>query len=327
MLVAELLGDDPVASEAAAARLAILGRPSIRAVLHALEDATPVHAVLLLGVLERIADPLALPAVAAMLDRRAPETDEAAVCALAALLQAPRASVSAAALDHLTATALDVERDRTVRLAALQAISSIDLEAVALVRAQLLSDQDEDIRRAAGHEDTSLGASLDGGLPEDPEVLRVALGRAEGVSVSDLHRLVVALRDAERGAASPATSLGWLTCRAAVHQALASRDSRVAVYDLRDTLEARGPETPVGMLSALRDVGDAASLEVLVEAWAAHEDAWFRSQLASAFTAIVGREGLTRRHAVLRRAAQRRPDAVAALWAATQSRTSSSTSR
>ncbi len=352
LLVAELLGDDGVASETAAARLAILGRPSVRPLLHALETAGPAHAVRVLGVLERLADPLTLPAVTAAAGSTSPEVAEAAVWALSALLQAPKAAVSTAALDHLTATALDAERPRPVRLAALQALSSLDLEAVALVRAQLLSDADEEVRRAAGgtardendgdageagaaqneHADERVPAAREshadvihaavaGTLPRDPEVLRVALGHADAVSVTDLHRLVVALRDAERHA-SATQAAGWLTCRAAAHQALADRDSRVAVYDLRDTLEALGPRAPVGILSALRDVGDAASLDVIVEAWSAHEDAWFRSQLASAFAAIVAREGLTRRHAVLRRASQRQPAALAALWAAAQERAS-----
>lgn len=352
LLVAELLGDDDVASEAAAARLAILGRPSVRPLLQALETAEPAHAVRVLGVLERLADPLTLPAVAAALDSGTPEIAEAAVWALSALLQATKDTVATAALDRLTAAALDTSRPRSVRLAALRALASLELEAVALVRAQLLSDPDEDVRRAAGGADDAqdgaqaeagptavpgrgqaealaprppdndvVRAAVAGALPDDPETLRVALGHADAVSVSDLHRLIVVLREAERQAPeSPAA--GWLACRAAVHQVLADRDSRVAVYDLRDTLEALGPQAPVGILSALRDVGDAASLDVIVEAWAAHADPWFRSQLASAFGAIVTREGLTRRHAVVRRVAQRHPDALAALWAAAQERAS-----
>lgn len=361
LLVADLLGDDPVAAETAAARLAILGRPSVRALVGALEAATAPQRVRLIGVLERLGDAAALPALATAVTHEDADTAEAAVGALAALLQAPKASVSAAALDHLTAATLDRGRPSAVRVAALRALGTVDLEAVSLVRAQLLSDPDATVRALAargdmaatsgdgngdgesapdaspvtddrragaapGAPDTtrdapeagrSIAAAIAGRLPDDPETLRRALAHAGEVSLGDLHRLVVVLREAERGGDAPQAA-GWLSCRAAAHQALASRGSRLAVYDLRDALEALGPRTPVGMLSALRDVGDAASLDAVAEAWTGHDDGWFRQQLASVTAAIVARDGLTRRHAVARRLAQRWPAAVAALWPAPQ---------
>jgi hypothetical protein len=108
----------------------------------------------------------------------------------------------------------------------------------------------------------------------------------------------------------------WRTVRASVHQALAARNSRLAVYDLRETIERLGAATPVGILSALQHVGDLPALESLADAWARDADEWFRTQLATAFAAIVTREGVTRRHAVIRKIAQRAPDALAALWPA-----------
>lgn len=360
LLVADLLGDDPVAAETAAARLAILGRPSVRALVGALPAATAPQRVRLIGVLERLGDAAALPALATAVTHEDADTAEAAVGALAALLQAPKASVSAAALDHLTAATLDRGRPSAVRVAALRALGTVDLETVALVRAQLLSDPDATVRALAARGDTaatsrdgngdgeptpeaapaddrragaaprrpdtpgdapeagrSIAAAVAGRLPDDPETLRRALAHAGEVSLGDLHRLVGVLREAERGGDAPQAA-GWLTCRAAAHQALASRGSRLAVYDLRDALEALGPRTPVGMLSALRDVGDAASLDAVAEAWTGHDDGWFRQQLASVTAAIVAREGLTRRHAVVRRLVQRWPAAVAALWPAPQ---------
>ena len=53
----------------------------------------------------------------------------------------------------------------------------------------------------------------------------------------------------------------WQNARGALHQALALRGSRVAVYDLRETIEqSRGP-LPTSFVAALHVVGDASCLE------------------------------------------------------------------
>jgi hypothetical protein len=332
-LIATLLADDPVAAEAAAARLAIIGRASVRPVLEALRAATPVQAVRLLSVLERIGDPLALPALTTASDDSNVEVAEAAIAALSSLLTSPRHAAATEALDRLTAVTLDRARPATVRRAAFEALATLDLEAVALVRAQLLADEDEHLRAAArttgtadaaapavAAGDTSareiIGAAAEGHLPADPEVLRQALAASDDVPLADLHRVVQRLRDEERRA--PGTAAGWQVARASVHQALAGRGSRLAVYDLRETIAQLGAATPVGVLSALQAVGDAAALDAIADAWMATGDRWFRGKLAATFAAIVRRESLTRRHAAVRKLAQRAPAAVDALWPARQ---------
>ena len=75
------------------------------------------------------------------------------------------------------------------------------------------------------------------------------------------------------------------------------RGSRLAVYDLRESVEALGSQTPVGMLSALQQVGDASVLDAVADAWAGSSNAWFRGQLVTIFRAIVAREKITKRHA------------------------------
>ncbi len=333
-LIATLLEDDPVAAEAAAARLAILGRPSVRNLVLALPGASTLQAVRVLGVLERLGDPLALPALAqAVADPRA-EVAEAGVAAMAALLTTPRSAVAATALDHVATAALDSSRARQVRLAALRALVGLDLDVVASLRAQLLTDADEQVRAAAeaGSSDAPGGdawhaagpsaagaspativlAAAAGTFPADPDDLRQALAGAGGdVPLVDLHRVIQRLREVER--LSPAAE-AWRGARAAAHQALATRGSRLAVYDLRETVRELGATTPVGVLSALQAVGDTASLDAILEAWVAGDDSWFRGQLAAAFAAIVHREALTRRHGAVRRLAQRAPEALAALW-------------
>jgi hypothetical protein len=100
-----------------------------------------------------------------------------------------------------------------------------------------------------------------------------------------------------------------------VHQALAARNSRLALYDLRDSL-LEPDRLPVAFLAALEEIGDETCLETLAAAYEASSrsgDAWWREHVAAAFRAIMQREGLTRRHAAVKRAMARWPDAAADL--------------
>jgi len=107
----------------------------------------------------------------------------------------------------------------------------------------------------------------------------------------------------------------WRAVRGAAHQALAARNSRLALYDLRDSLLA-AERLPVAFLAAIEDVGDATCLETLAAAYdesSRSGDTWWREHLATAFRAIVQREGLTRRHAALKRVLARWPAATSEL--------------
>ena len=113
----------------------------------------------------------------------------------------------------------------------------------------------------------------------------------------------------------PAVREQWRAVRGAVHQALAARNSRLALYDLRDSLLA-SDRLPIAFLAAIEEIGDATCLETLAAAYEASSrssDTWLRQHLASAFRAIVQREALTRRHAALKRVLARWPDATAEL--------------
>ena len=95
-----------------------------------------------------------------------------------------------------------------------------------------------------------------------------------------------------------------------LHQALALRGSRVAVYDLRETMEqARGP-LPPSFLAALHVVGDETCLEPLAAAWTASAEAGWRHQVEAAFHAIVKREKISRRGALWKRLRARYPEFV-----------------
>ncbi|MGH9139797.1 MAG: hypothetical protein ACRD2I_01500, partial [Vicinamibacterales bacterium] len=109
----------------------------------------------------------------------------------------------------------------------------------------------------------------------------------------------------------------WRLARAAAHVTLAQRGSRLALYDLRDSLEAaRGP-LPVEFLAAITLIGDASCLEAIAAAHARArpKDAWWRRHLAEAFQTIVKRDQLTRRHAAMKKIEKRWPGALDGLWA------------
>ena len=100
-----------------------------------------------------------------------------------------------------------------------------------------------------------------------------------------------------------------------VHVALSDRGSRVAVYDLRETLESAPGMLPATFLSALGQVGDRSCLEAVVGALARatksrKPNAEWRGQLLATARSIVQREALTRRHGVVRRLMSRWPDAA-----------------
>ena len=239
-----------------------------------------------------------------------------------------------AALDALTATLLDITRDDVVRLRAFDAIATAgdgsttyDAGVVEPLREQLRRDASTAIRNAvstpeaAGGDapapstgDAILEAAANGELPAEPDDLRqVVSTHGATAPLTVLHRLIERVR-AHESAVPAENAQAWRVVRAATHLSLAGRGSRLAVYDLRETLGALREHTPVGMLSALQQVGDVSVLDGVADAWTASTDAWFRSQLVNVFRAVVEREKLTRRHAAAKKLATRAPDAFAALW-------------
>ena len=337
VLLDELLAsDDPVAVEAAIARLAIIGRPALRQLLQRIGDADVPHQPRLLRVLERMGDPGALPTIRPLMAHGAADVASAAVDAMGALLDAREAAIAAAALDALTATLLDTSRADAVRLRAFEAIAgatdrsgTYEADVVAPLRATLRRDSSAAVRKAMSDDDVDgaetaaasepagearLEAFATGALTIDPEDLRRVIGSHGGaVPLTMLHRIIERVR-AHEASVAPGQVEAWRVARATAHLGLAARGSRLAIYDLRETLEALGAQTPVGMLSALQQVGDSSVLDVVADAWQATSDAWFRGQLVTIFRAVVERERMTRRHAAVKKLAARAPDALAALW-------------
>ena len=102
----------------------------------------------------------------------------------------------------------------------------------------------------------------------------------------------------------------WSAVRGALHQALALRESRLAVYDLRESLADAQAPLPASFLSALHAVGDQSCLEAVAAARARATDPRWSQQLHDAFRAIMKRERLTARSAVVKKILARWPEVM-----------------
>jgi hypothetical protein len=198
-----------------------------------------------------------------------------------------------------------------VRLVAWDAIRESMGDARAAIQATLAADPDPAVRAAAGRTTASTGsgsdvwhAAIEGHLPASAEALKAALSAHKTTArLTELQRLVDQLRARELQEPDAAVREQWRTVRGAVHQALAVRNSRLALYDLRDSF-LTSERLPVAFLAAIEEIGDASCLDALAAAYEESSrsgDAWWREHLATAFRAIVHRENLTRRHAVVKR--------------------------
>jgi hypothetical protein len=105
--------------------------------------------------------------------------------------------------------------------------------------------------------------AAESGVLDDAGALRHALSRSgETVSLPLLLRIVERVR--QREASEPAAPREeWRLTRAAAHLSLANRGSRLALYDLRESLGAATAPLPVEFLAALSLIGDASCLEAI----------------------------------------------------------------
>jgi len=324
VLVEDLASDSAVRRETAIARLTVLGARAVDRLIAIAESPSPSAArVAAFVTLEALGDPRALdPALGATEDA----DPRVAIAAIAAARVFLRSARGASAVDRLTTIVLDLRRPDAVRLAALHALLDLERSTVAPLLTALARDASDALRTAARESAAGKDAVADPSdvlanaaehaLPDDPNTLRLAL--VEGGSAAPLPQLLRILeRVREREGGVPAAHrAAWINVRAAAHAAVADRGSRIALYDLRESLETAKTPLPVEFLKALALVGDVSCLEAIATAHAATGDAWWRGHLANAFQEIVTRERLTRGHAALRRVKKRWPGAVEELWAA-----------
>jgi len=323
-LIADLGSACGVTRETAVARLTLLGGRAVDRLIAAASGevssgAAPDARAAAWRALEAIGDARALePALAAMAATRQDVAVGAAAAGVARVhLRGPH---GARAVDRLTAVVLDVERHESVRLAALRALRDLDAATIAPILTTLAADRNAAVRseaalsaggapRAAEDPAAVVRRAADGSLPDDPAALRHALGLSgTSAPLAALQRIVDRVRERE-GAEPARTREDWRMVRAAAHVTLAGRGSRLALYDLRESLEtAKGP-LPVEFLTAVSMIGDASCVEAVAAAHAKAKDTWWRHHLADAFYTIVQREKLTSRHAVMKRIAKRWPGA------------------
>ena len=321
-LIAELESTDTLRRETAVARLSVIGgRAVTRLLALAGDDKAAVHARLAaLRALEAIGDSRSYAVAKSLAEGADVRLAIAAIGVLGELAQSDDANADKA-FDKLTGLALDASIDSDRRVAACRALEDQPAKVVKPIL-DALSQEDSaapvqaHAARAKAGASEPIDALENAALPSDPAVL-VAILREEGAGarVTLLRSLVDRVRERERATKSAAAREQWMAARGLLHQHLAARGSRLAVYDLRETLDAAasaksaGP-LPVGFLAAAAAVGDAACLEPLAACWmSASDDKWWRDHLAEAFAAIARREQITRRHAIIKRILQRWPAA------------------
>jgi len=324
-LVSDLSADSEVKRETAIARLTLVGARAVdRLVARAGERNAPATArAAALRTLEAIGDRRGLAAGIAAVDDADREVVHAGISLVASFLPGPQ---GATALDRLTAVALDASRDERARSAAVAAVSGLDKATLKPLWLALAGDPSAAMRAlaaSAGRRAAPSGAAdplallhqaAETALPDDPAALRRNLAAAgDRLPLPLLHRLIERIRERE-AAEPPSARADWTVARAGAHVALAARDSRLGVYDLRESLESARAPLPVELLTALALVGDASCLEAIASAYARagapgrSRPDWWRQHLADAFHTIVKRERITRRHAAMKKIEKRWPD-------------------
>jgi hypothetical protein len=270
-LIAALASDDDVGRESAIARLAVIGGRAVDRLAAAYPAASRDTRIAILRALEATGDPRGLAVARGALGEGG-DVAVAAASSLRPLLESADNRTSAAALDALVETALDPSAERRVRMTAFDALRDMPPSVRDRVAQALQQDAGVEALAQGPAGTAGLDAAwqdvVDGRLPEDPAGLREAVqARVATAPLGVLQKTIDAVRGRESEASSAARRDAWREVRGAIHQALALRGSRVAVYDLRETLEGADGPLPATFLAALHVVGDESCLEPVAAAW------------------------------------------------------------
>jgi hypothetical protein len=307
-LVDALGSGDEVRREAAVARLAIIGVRAVDRLVSAYNAASDRDTrIAILRALEPMRDRRTLPIARAAI-RGGGDQAIAGAAALGGLLDSPDAGTAVAALDALASLALDETAERRVRLAAFDA-----QHMPAEIRERVVASLGATAASGAAPQAAAWADAIEGRLPDDAPLLRdLVRARAPSAPLGELQTLIDLVRAREQAPGAAAKRAAWQGIRGALHQALALRGSRLAVYDLRESLHSTTSPLPVSFLAALHLVGDGSCLPALAAAHAAATaDSPWRQQVAAAFHAIAKRERITKRHAVMKRIAAKWPEMLA----------------
>lgn len=317
-LIAALGSGDEVRRESAIARLAVIGARSVDRLVATYATATRDTRIAILRTLEGVGDARALPIAREAL-RAGGDLALAAASSLRPFLGSTDSRAATDALDALLSIALDTAAERRVRMAAYEALAEMPDDVRGPVAEALQRDMGiEPARERFPLTEATWQDARGGRLPDNPAALREALDAYGATApLSTLQTLVDAVRARESQASAETEREDWQQLRGAIHQALALRGSRIAVYDLRETVAAASSPLPATFLAALQVVGDESCLEPIAAAWTASTDgdagAGWRHQLQSAFAAIVKRDKISRNGAVLKRIQTKFPEAASEL--------------
>jgi len=282
-LIADLQSSDSIRRDAAVARLRILGNRALPRLIDlvAAHESGAVRA-LALDALEGLDD---VRAIDVAFDALRDGNIEVVIAALGVLRRWVAEETGTRLLDAITAITVDRSRDARVRVAALAALSELPEHLVRPIRDQAPPPE-------------SAGPALD-----DPVQVREWIqAYGAGATLSTLHELITRTREREHAESSSRLRLEWLQARGRAHQALAKRDSLVALYDLRETFESATGALPQSFLSTAATIGDASCLEPLARAWAtAGKDLDWNHQLSTTAATIMRREKLTGRSAAVKK--------------------------
>jgi hypothetical protein len=282
-LIADLQSSESVRRDAAVARLRILGNRALPRLIDLVASHdSPVVRALALDAIEGIDD---VRVIDVAYDALRDGDIEVVIAALGVLRRWVAEETGTRLLDAITAITVDRNLDARVRVAALAALSELPEHLVRPIRDQAPPPE-------------SAGPSLD-----DPVQVREWIqAYGAGATLNTLHELVTRTREREHAESSSRLRSEWLQARGRAHQALAKRDSVVALYDLRETFEGATSALPQSFLSTATAIGDASCLEPLARAWAASgKDLDWKHQLSMTATAIMRREKLTGRSAVVKK--------------------------
>ncbi len=314
-LVDALGGEDDVQREASIARLAIIGSRAVDRLTAAYKASSGRDTrVSILRALESIGDDRTVGLARAALGEGG-DLAIAATGVLHGLLDSAHQLTATAALDALVTVALDRSAAHRLRLAAFDALQGTPGDVRDRVSAALRDDPDPALKAAADDAPRDSAAAeavwqdaLEGRLPDQPATLREALQpRASTAPVTSVQALIDLIHEREGSLPASGERAEWSSVRGALHQALALRGSRLAVYDLRESIVEARKALPVSFLAALHVIGDDSCLEPLAAAHARATDPRWKHQLKETFSAIMKRERLSARHTVVKKVLTRWP--------------------
>jgi hypothetical protein len=289
-LITNLQKKSKIKRDAAVARLRIVGSRSIPRLIAIIKsDANATVRAAALSALETSNDSRARNSAMATLSDKHESVTLAAIIVMRNWLST---DADAMTVDALVTLVLDPNRSQTVRQAALHALADLPENLVQPLRQQLA--QEIGIKNLTT-EPTELA--------NNPATALEWLNTKENkATLSEIHQLITYARAQERACENSSEQAAWCHLRGATHAVLANRNSRVALYDLRESIEKASKPLPLDYLLAIRSIGDATCLEPLGRAWSrASTEPWWCQQLADAAKNIMNREKLTGRHTVVKR--------------------------